>query len=210
MPELKKSLDLPALLRRLRAGVRLIALGVATAAGSISRLFLLALTRGAGVVLALLLLFEQWGWQRLLQLFSGLCRLMPVVALEGWIARLPPYAALAAFALPTAFLLPLKLLAIYLIAQGHTLAATALFIGAKIVGTAIVARLYQLTEPQLMRIGWVRRLHGVAAPRLHALHEEIRRSWAWRYGRMLKTKAKHQFAPMLSHIKSRLAALLSR
>jgi hypothetical protein len=210
MTDKQKTPDATALARRLRQGLGLMALGLRNVAGAGARLTLLWLRRAIGMVLALIILFEQWGWQYLLQLFSGLAHLVPVVALERWISRLPPYAALAAFGLPTALLLPLKLLALYLIAHGHALAATALFIGAKIVGTAVVARLYQLTEPQLMKILWVRRVHDFAAPRLHALHDEIRRSWGWRYGRMLKTKAKHTLAPVLARLKARLVALISR
>lgn len=174
------------------------------------RLAWMGIKRAGGLVLALILLFEQWGWQYLLALFAWACRWAPIAALERWIARLPPYGALVAFGVPTLFLVPLKLAALYLIAQGHALAATALFIGAKVVGTALVARLYQLTEPQLMQIGWFKRGHDALMPKLHALHELIRRSWAWRYGRMLKTKAKLKLAPVVVRVKAALAGLWQR
>ena len=122
---------------------------------------------------------------------------------------MPPYAALVTFAVPTALLVPLKLLALYLIANGHAFSAGALFIGAKIVGTALVARLYQLTEQQLMQIAWVRRVRDVLMPRLHALHEAIRSSWAWRYGRVLEQKVKRVLLPITAQIKARVVALLA-
>ncbi len=208
--EPQKLADVRALSRRFRQGLGLIALGLKQAGGAGALLGWLWVKRAFGLLLAIIVLFEQWGWQPLVALLSRLGRLAPIAALERWITTLPPYAALVAFGLPTAFLLPLKLLALYLIAQGHTVAAAALFIGAKIVGTAVVARLYQLTSPQLMRIGWFKRAHDVVVPRLHALHEEIRRSWAWRYGRMVKTRVKHKLAPILAALKLRLAALLPR
>ncbi len=208
MSDTPKSPDATALARRFRQGLGLIALGSTQAGGAAARLVWLWIKRAAGLLLAAIVLFEQWGWEPLVALLSRIAHLAPVAAVERLISRLPPYAALLAFGLPTAFLLPLKLLALYLIAHGHAVIATALFIGAKVVGTAVVARLYQLTSPQLMQIGWFKRAHDFMAPWLHTLHEEIRRSWAWRYGRMLKTRVRHKLAPLVAALKLRLAALL--
>lgn len=210
MPEPQKSPDTRALSRRFRLGLGLVALGLTQAGGAAGRLGWLWVKRTAGLLLAIIVLFEQWGWEPLVALLSRLGRLAPIAALERWIAKLPPYAALIAFGLPTAVLLPLKLLALYLIAHGYTVIAAALFIGAKIVGTAVVARLYQLTSPQLMRIGWFKRGYEIVVPRLHTLHDQIRRSWAWRYGRMLKTRIRLKLAPTLAALKQRLAGLLPR
>jgi len=208
MPSNRPNLDPVTQQRRLRQGLAMLWLGLKQAGGAGSWLGLIWLRRAGGLVFALIVLFEQWGWRPLVAALSVLARLAPVAVVERWIANLPPYGALVAFALPTALLLPLKLLALFLIANGHTVMAAALFIGAKIVGTAIVARLYILTEPKLMQIGWFRQAYGVVIPRLHALHEEIRRSWAWRYGRMLKTKAKRALAPIVEALKARMLALL--
>jgi hypothetical protein len=201
MSDTPKSPDATALAKRLRQGLGLIALGGTQAGGAVARLGWLWIKRAGGLLLAILVLFEQWGWEPLAALLRRIGHLAPIAALERIISRLPPYAALLAFGLPTAFLLPLKLLALYLIAHGHAVVATALFIGAKVVGTAVVARLYQLTSPQLMQIGWFKRGHDFAAPRLHQLHEDIRRSWAWRYGRIVKTRVKHRVAPIVATFK---------
>ncbi len=64
------------------------------------------------VLLALLLLLEEWGWRPLADLLGRLARWRPWARLETAIARLPPYAALVAFVLPSALLLPLKFLAL--------------------------------------------------------------------------------------------------
>ena len=58
------------------------------------------------------------------------------------------------FALPTLLLLPLKLLALLLIAKGQVILAGLLFVAAKVVATALIARLFMLTQPALMQIGW--------------------------------------------------------
>ena len=162
----------------------------------------MAIERAFGVLLALIVLFEQWGWKPLAAAFAAISHLAPVAALERVISRLPPYGALVVFGVPVVLLIPLKLFALYLIAQGHAFSAAALFIAAKVIGTAIVARLYHLTGPQLMQIGWVRTAHEILAPRLHALHEEIRSSWAWRYGGFIKAETKHAISPAMARLRT--------
>jgi hypothetical protein len=142
------------------------------------------------VVLALVLLFEEWGWRPLSAALAWLGEFKIVARLERVIAGLPPYAALAALALPTSVLFPLKLLALYLVAQGKVVAAGFLFVGAKIASTALIARLFMLTRPALMQLSWFAALYNVVMPWKEALFEKIRASWAWRYGRMLKNRVR--------------------
>lgn len=125
----------------------------------LGRAFVALLGHGLAAIVALVVVFEEWGWRPLANLLGQLARLKPIAWLEDRIRLLPPYGALAIFALPSASLFPLKLLALYLIAQGKTVLATALFVGAKVVGTALIARLYMLTEHALMRIGWFKRAY---------------------------------------------------
>ena len=148
------------------------------------------LRRAAGVVLALLVLFAEWGWRPLATLLGQLRHLALVTRLENWLQTLSPHGALVAFLVPSLLLLPLKILALFLIAGGQKLAALGLLAAAKLGGTAVVARLFILTRPQLMQIAWFARLHDTIMPWKEALFAQIRASWAWRYGRMLKSKAK--------------------
>lgn len=139
---------------------------------------------------ALIVLFEEWGWKPLSQAVAWLARYAPVARIEAWIASLPPYPSLLVFALPTTLLLPLKFVAMWLLANGQMVAATALFFGAKVVSTALVARLFTLTQPSLMRIVWFARAYNWFVPWKDALFAKIRASWIWRYGRMVKSRAK--------------------
>jgi hypothetical protein len=141
------------------------------------------------VLLAIILIFEEWGWKPLARAMAWLGEFKLVARAETAVASLPPYGALAAFLGPSLVLFPLKLLALYLIATGHAIMAGLLFIGAKVVGTAILARLYMLTSPKLMQIGWFARAHDKLMPWKDALFAKIRASWAWRYGRIVKHKA---------------------
>ena len=160
---------------------------VVSAARNILRWIGLALNSALQVLLALVLLFEEWGWRPLSAALAWLGEFRIVARLERVIAGLPPYAALAALALPTSVLFPLKLLAVYLVAQGKVVAAGFLFVGAKIASTALIARLFMLTRPALMRLSWFAAAYDVIMPWKEALFAKIRASWAWRYGRMLKT-----------------------
>jgi hypothetical protein len=121
---------------------------------------------------------------------AWLARFRIIAKLESLIARLPPYAALFVFALPTAILFPVKLAAMWLLAQGKVATATATFIAAKIASTALVARLFMLTRPALMQIAWFARAYNWFMPWKDRLFAQIRASWVWRYGRMVKTRVR--------------------
>jgi hypothetical protein len=142
------------------------------------------------IVAALLLLFEEWGWKPLSEALAWLARFRVIAKLEAMIARLPPYAALVVFAAPTLILVPLKLLAVWLLANEQFAAATGLFLGAKIASTALIARLFVLTRPALMQIAWFARAYNWFMPWKDRLFAEIRASWVWRYGRMVKTRVR--------------------
>ncbi|HWB45233.1 MAG TPA: hypothetical protein VG900_07295 [Hyphomicrobiaceae bacterium] len=152
-------------------------------------------------LLALLIVFEEWGWRPLAGLVARLARWRPWAQVEYAIARLPPYAALFVFILPTALLLPLKFLALFLIAKGQVMMAGALFIAAKIVATALVARLYILTQPALMQIGWFAVAHDRFMPWKTALTDRVHASWAWRIGRLWKERGKRLAVTQWRHLR---------
>ena len=141
------------------------------------------------VLLAIILIFEEWGWKPLARAMAWLGEFKLVARAEKAVAALPPYGALAAFIGPSIVIFPLKLLALYLITTGHAIMAGLLFIGAKVVGTAVLARLYMLTAPKLMQIGWFARAHDRLMPWKDAIFAKVRASWAWRYGRIVKHRA---------------------
>lgn len=142
------------------------------------------------VALALLILLEEWGWRPLADLLGRLARWQPWARMETAIARLPPYAALVVFVVPSVLLLPLKFLALFLIAKGQLVLAGLLFAGAKVVATALVARLFMLTQPALMQIGWFAWGYDTIMPWKDALVERVRASTVWRVGRLWKERAR--------------------
>lgn len=151
------------------------------------------LRRLGGALLALLILFEEWGWDPLQRALARLGRLPLLRQLEAAITRLPPAAALAVFALPALLLLPVKLLALGLIAHGKRLLGVSVIVIAKLVGTAVVARLFTLTRPALMQLAWFAALYTRWSTWKAALLARVRASWAWRTGRALKRLARMQW-----------------
>jgi hypothetical protein len=145
-------------------------------------------------LLALVILFEEWGWEPLQRALARLARL-PLV---GWIERrvqaLPPYAALAVFALPALALLPVKLLALTWIAGGHVMAGAAVIVVAKIVGTALVARLFVLTRPSLMTLPWFAKAYGRWSTWKEGVFARVRASWPWRAGRVAKRRVQRMLS----------------
>ena len=143
------------------------------------------------VLVALILLFEEWGWRPLSALVAQLARFRLWALAELWIAGLPPYGALVTLAVPSTIIIPAKLLGVYFLATGHFLTAAAVIVLAKLAGTALIARIFMLTKPALMQIGWFARAYHAFLPWQEALFSRIRESWAWRYARVFKWRARN-------------------
>ena len=163
------------------------------------RHLLQAATRGlrhaAGALLALLILFEEWGWDPLQRALARLGRLPLLRQVEALVAGLPPRWALLVFVLPTLALLPVKLLALGLIARGQPLLGLLVILAAKLLGTAVVARLFSLTQPALLQLPWFASAFSRWTTWKDALLARVRASWAWRSGRVLR----HHLRRRLKH-----------
>ena len=142
---------------------------------------------GSGA-LALIILFEEWGWEPLQRALARIGRWPGLRWIEGRVRALPPWAAVALFALPTALLLPVKLLALWAVGRGHVALGLAVIALAKVAGTAVVARLFTLTQPALIRLRWFAWAHAHWMRLKHAVLERARASWAWRVARALRRR----------------------
>jgi hypothetical protein len=101
---------------------------------------------------------------------------------------LPPYAALAALALPSLMLLPAKLAAFALIGKGYVVWGGMVFIAAKLVGTAVIARVFQIVQPSLMQLAWFAYAYNTWKRWKDALLEQVRSTRAWQSGKALKAR----------------------
>ena len=147
----------------------------------------------AAILIVPVLLFEEWGWEPLARLMAQLARLPLWARLEQALRNLSPWGAVLAFFAPMVMLFPIKLVGLLLLAQGHAKSAVLLLLAAKLAGTAILARLFQLLEPALMHIpafarwyprwkAWKDKLMLTVRQSLpwrisHAIGDGVRRSW---------------------------------
>lgn len=148
--------------------------------------------------LALLILFEEWGWEPLGRLLARLGRLRVIAAIERRIQSLPPYGALAVFFAPSLALLPVKLAALWLVAHGQHVLGIGVIVAAKVAGTAVVARLFALTQPALMQMPWFARLYDRWSAWKGALVARVRASAAWRALHRAKDAARAALARLKS------------
>lgn len=108
-------------------------------------------------VAAAVLFFEEWGWRPLTACMAWIARWPPLARLEAALRRTPPRWALLLFLLPAVLLFPVKLAALWLIHQGRTGLGLMVIVVAKLLGTALLGRLFVLTEAQLMQFAWFAR-----------------------------------------------------
>ncbi|MEO6409433.1 MAG: hypothetical protein ABIO45_11865 [Burkholderiaceae bacterium] len=109
------------------------------------------LLRGIALgLVALWLLFEEFGWRPLAAWLGKLAEWPPWARLEARVCAASPRAALVFFLVPAGLLLPVKLIALHLMQGGRPLAGMAVILAAKLIGTAIGGRIYLLARPALM------------------------------------------------------------
>jgi hypothetical protein len=126
------------------------------------------------VLAAVVLLVEEWLWDDLARLAAAIGRLPPFRWIEPLVRALPPWGALILFGAPTLLLVPVKVTALWLLARGHPTLGLLVLVAAKIGGTAMLARIYALTRPQLLRIGWFAWLDAWVHAFKARVHEAVR------------------------------------
>lgn len=140
--------------------------------------------------LALVILFEEWGWAPLARAMAAIGRLPLLRRIGPALQRLPPWAALLVFAVPALALLPVKLAALWAIREGHAALGLAVIVAAKLIGTAVVARLYALLQPTLMQLHWFARLHARYVAWKEPLLAWVRASGVFRAARAIRLAVK--------------------
>lgn len=111
------------------------------------------------VVAGLVLLVEEFAWEPLHALAKWIGRLPLLRQLETKIAGLPPTGALFCFLAPSVILVPFKILALAAFARGMYGVGLAVAISAKVVGTALVSRIFTLCKPTLLTVPWFKRAY---------------------------------------------------
>ena len=125
------------------------------------------------------LLIEEWLWTRTARGLARLARFGPVARAEQWIGRQSPPVAFALLVTPLLALIPFKVLAFVLMFAGHGAVGIAVLVADKLVVTALIARLWQLTEPAITEIGVVRRGRDAFLRLQRMLHAWLERQPAY-------------------------------
>jgi hypothetical protein len=146
------------------------------------------------ILAAAILFFEEWLWNRLTKFMAWAARARVFRWLEARLAVLPPYGAMAVFLVPGAMLLPVKLAALWLMARGHPAGGLLIIVAAKVVGTAIVARIFAVCRPALLTVRWFRRLYEWLLRLQTRLYGAIRAMPAWATAVRWKNVIKARFA----------------
>ena len=138
--------------------------------------------------LAALFLFEAWLWETLGSALRRAVAFAPIQRFRGgfeqFVTGLSPAASLTVFSIPLILLAPIKLAALYCLAHRHFVAGLLCLIGAKLLGFASGAYLFDLCRPQLLQmrlfsqvyvtlIRWRALAREMIAPYRLALHEKL-------------------------------------
>jgi len=162
----------------------------------------------------LILVWEETVWRWAKALGALVARLPLMAAVERVVARLDARLVFLLFLIPMALLFPLKLLALWLIATGRPLSGIGVVVAAKMLGTAVSARLYVVAEPRLMEIRAFVWLHGKITGWLRAAHEFLDASPGWQAARRalhaLKGSLRAMVAPLRAVLRSRAGGLVTR
>jgi len=130
---------------------------------------------------AVVILLEDWLWDDLARLAAALGRLPVFHQTEAFIRWLPPYPSLLLFAVPSLLLFPVKFFSLYLIAAGQPFLGFFAAAAAKVVGTALVARIFNLTKEKLITIGWFAFLYRHLTAFKKRLYAAIKATAVYRY-----------------------------
>jgi hypothetical protein len=135
-------------------------------------------------ILAAWIAFIEWLWNPLLALIHRLTRWRIFRWLEQGVRNLPPYAALGLYLVPMILLLPVKLVGLYFLAHGKKFLGMVVFLAGKVIGTALAAWIYSLTEPALSQFKWFVTVRSWFKALKAYLYGRIRSSITYRFTRL--------------------------
>lgn len=128
---------------------------------------------------ALLFLFEEWLWTSFLRLFAWLGRLGLLRWLDSKLIRLAPIAALVVLCMPIVLLFPVKIVGLWMITTGRFFSGCCVMLVAKILSTAIIARIFITCRGQLLRMPWFARLYQLTCALRDRIHRWMEQQPAW-------------------------------
>lgn len=155
---------------------------------------------------ALLFLFEEWLWTVMTRFFTWLGRLGMLRWLDARLVRLPPVMALVMLCIPMLLLFPFKVAGLWMIASGRFFSGCLLMLVAKVLSTAVIARIFLTCRSQLLQMPWFARLYVWTCALRDRIHCWIEVQPAWLDAKRFVRRARNRVQSWLS-IGSRRGAL---
>ena len=110
------------------------------------------------VFLAIIFLIEAWLWDRLEPVVARIVAIIPLARLKAELARridkLPPIGTLVLLMLPAGAVLPLKMLAFWLMATGAWIEGVGVFVFAKLGAIGTTAFVFEAGRDKLLQLAW--------------------------------------------------------
>lgn len=107
-------------------------------------------------VATLFIFFEEWLWFRLLKGMKTIASLPVIRNIENVLRNQNKWVSLAIFIIPELSFIPVKLSVVWLIGNNHMMSGVILFITAKIVGTALFAWMWDVTQDKITQFNWIK------------------------------------------------------
>jgi hypothetical protein len=135
------------------------------------------LIRAFWLSLAVLFLVESWLWDHVKEWLRALGQKLGLSQLEAqlrdFISSLSPPLALAVFAVPALSILPVKILAVEMIAHGHFFWGLIVILAAKTLALGVTAFLFDLCRDKLMQFDWFVRFYDLVLRVRHWAHAHV-------------------------------------
>jgi|ERR1051326_1193669 hypothetical protein len=115
------------------------------------------------IFLAILFLIEAWLWDHLEPVVARLVAWIPwrrlKAALARSIDRLSPTATLVVFLVPLGVIVPIKLVGLWLVAEGYWVHAAGMLLLAKLAGLGTTAFVFDACRDKLLQLVWFKLLY---------------------------------------------------
>jgi hypothetical protein len=123
------------------------------------------LARAFWFTLAALFLVETWLWDHVKEWLRALALALGLKRIDEWfgglVDKLPPWATLIVFIVPAIAILPLKILALTMIAHGHIVTGLVVIFAAKTLALGVTAFLFDHCRDKLLQMPWFVRFYDL-------------------------------------------------
>lgn len=143
-------------------------------------------------LLAVVVIFEEWLWDILTLAGQWLADVLQLERFDEQLAQAKPPQAVLYLLFPLAIVTPINIIAIFLLTHGAIVEGLLLEVVAKLFGTLLIARVFKLVKPALLRLDWFASFYHAIMRLLNWAHELIHDSAIYRWSVIFKTHVKQR------------------